>query len=211
MYFNGFANGAVLVAIGFITTLSSMILWFRDVVAEGTLLGNHTFAVQKGLNLGVALFIISEVFFFISIFWAYFHSALAPVVELGNAWPPAGIDPLNPFEIPLLNTILLLSSGASVTYAHHSLIEGNRRGTLLGIIITIVLAVIFTFLQGVEYYEAPFTISDGAYGSTFFFATGFHGLHVIIGTAFITVALFRILSYHLTDHHHLGFEASILY
>jgi cytochrome c oxidase subunit 3 len=188
-----------------------MILWFRDVVAEGTLLGNHTFAVQKGLNLGVALFIISEIFFFISIFWAYFHSALAPTVELGNAWPPAGIDPLNPFEIPLLNTILLLSSGASVTYAHHSLIEGNRRGTLLGIIITVVLAVIFTGLQGLEYYEAPFTIADGAYGSTFFFATGFHGIHVIIGTAFIAVAFFRILSYHLTDHHHLGFEASILY
>ena len=211
MYFNGFANGGYLVIIGFLTTLSSMILWFRDVVAEGTLLGNHTFAVQKGLNLGVALFIISEVFFFISIFWAYFHSALAPTVELGNAWPPAGIDPLNPFEIPLLNTVLLLSSGASVTYAHHSLIEGNRRGTLLGIIITVTLAVLFTALQGLEYYEAPFTITDGAYGSTFFFATGFHGIHVIIGTAFIAVAFFRILSYHLTDHHHLGFEASILY
>lgn len=211
MYFNGFSNGGFLVIIGFITTVSSMALWFRDVVAEGTLLGNHTFAVQKGLNLGVALFIISEVFFFISIFWAYFHSALAPTVELGNAWPPAGIDPLNPYEIPLLNTVLLLSSGASVTYAHHSLIEGNRRGTLLGIIITIVLALFFTALQGLEYYEAGFTITDGAYGSTFFFATGFHGLHVIIGTLFIAVAFGRILSYHLTDHHHLGFEASILY
>jgi len=163
MYFNGVSNGGFLVIIGFITTVSSMALWFRDVVAEGTLLGNHTFAVQKGLNLGVALFIISEVFFFISIFWAYFHSALAPTVELGNAWPPAGIDPLNPFEIPLLNTVLLLSSGASVTYAHHSLIEGNRRGTILGIIITVVLAVIFTALQGLEYHEAPFTIADGAY------------------------------------------------
>jgi cytochrome c oxidase subunit 3 len=211
MYFNGFANGGTLVLLGFLATLSAMILWFRDVVAEGTLLGNHTFAVQKGLNLGVALFIVSEIFFFISIFWAYFHSALAPTVELGTQWPPAGIDALNPFEIPLLNTILLLSSGASVTYAHHSLIEGNRRGTLLGIIITVVLAVIFTALQGFEYYEAPFTISDGAYGSTFFFATGFHGIHVMIGTAFIAVAFFRILSYHLTDHHHLGFEASILY
>lgn len=122
-----------------------------------------------------------------------------------------GIDPLNPFEIPLLNTILLLSSGASVTYAHHSLIEGNRRGTILGIIITIVLAALFTALQGYEYHEAPFTLADSVYGSTFFFATGFHGLHVMIGTAFIRVAFFRILSYHLTDHHHLGFEASILY
>ena len=110
---------------------------------------------------------------YLKIRWYDFHSALAPTVDLGTHWPPQGIDPLNPFEIPLLNTILLLSSGASVTYAHHSLIEGNRRGTLLGIIITIILAVIFTALQGFEYYEAPFTIADGAYGSTFFFATGF--------------------------------------
>ena len=140
-----------------------------------------------------------------------FHSALAPTVELGSHWPPQGIDALSPYEIPLLNTIILLSSGAAVTYAHHSLIQGNRKGVLLGIILTVVLAVIFTGLQGLEYYEAPFTISDGAYGSTFFFATGFHGIHVIIGTLFIAVAFFRILSYHLTDHHHLGFESSILY
>jgi cytochrome c oxidase subunit 3 len=211
MSFHGFANGGILVGLGFLATLSAMILWFRDVVAEGTLLGNHTFAVQKGLNLGVALFIVSEIFFFISIFWAYFHSALAPTVELGTHWPPAGIASIDYLELPLLNTLLLLSSGASVTYAHHALIAGNRRGTLLGIIITIVLALTFTAIQGYEYYEAPFTISDGAYGSTFFFATGFHGLHVLIGTAFIAVSLFRILSYHLTDHHHLGFEASILY
>jgi cytochrome c oxidase subunit 3 len=180
MYFNGYGamvgGGGTLLTLGFLATLFAMILWFRDVAAEGSFLGNHTFAVQKGLNLGVALFIVSEVFFFISIFWAYFHSALAPTVELGAHWPPAGIDPLNPFEIPLLNTIILLSSGATVTYAHHSLIQGNRKGVLLGIILTVVLAFIFTGLQGLEYYEAPFTISDGAYGSTFFFATGFHGL-----------------------------------
>ena len=206
MYFNGYANGGTLLSLGFLATLFAMILWFRDVAAEGSFMGNHTFAVQKGLNLGVALFIVSEVFFFISIFWAYFHSALAPTVELGAHWPPAGIDPLNPFEIPLLNTIILLSSGATVTYAHHSLIQGNRKGVLLGILLTVFLALIFTGLQGLEYYEAPFTLSDGAYGSTFFFATGFHGLHVIIGTLFIAVAFFRILSYHLTDHHHLGFE-----
>lgn len=211
MYFNGYANGGTLLSLGFLATLFAMILWFRDVAAEGSFMGNHTFAVQKGLNLGVALFIVSEIFFFISIFWAYFHSALAPTVELGAHWPPAGIDPLNPFEIPLLNTIILLSSGATVTYAHHSLIQGNRKGVLLGILLTVFLAIIFTGLQGLEYYEAPFTISDGAYGSTFFFATGFHGLHVIIGTLFIAVAFFRILSYHLTDHHHLGFESSILY
>jgi len=211
MCFNGYSSGPFFLIFGFASTLCGMILWFRDVVAEGTLLGNHTFAVQKGLNIGVALFIVSEVFFFVSIFWAYFHSALSPTVELGTNWPPQGIDPLNPFEIPLLNTILLLSSGASVTYAHHSLIAGHRQGTILGVIVTVIFAILFTALQGYEYYEAPFTIADSVYGSTFFMATGFHGLHVIIGTLFISVAFFRILSYHLTDHHHLGFEASILY
>jgi cytochrome c oxidase subunit 3 len=118
---------------------------------------------------------------------------------------------LNPFEIPLLNTVLLLSSGATITYAHHSLIKGNRKGALLGTLLTIVLALVFTGLQGLEYHSAPFTIADGAYGSTFFFATGFHGFHVLIGTMFIAVGFVRMLSYHLTDYHHLGFEASILY
>ena len=140
-----------------------------------------------------------------------FHSALAPTVELGSHWPPQGIDALSPYEIPLLNTIILLSSGAAVTYAHHSLIQGNRRGTILGIVVTVLLAAVFTALQGVEYMNAGFTIADGAYGSTFYMATGFHGLHVLIGTLFIGVAFFRVLSYQLTDHHHLGFESSILY
>jgi len=211
MYFHGYAHGLTLVGFGFLATLFAMILWFRDVSAEGAYLGNHTFAVQKGLTLGVALFIISEVFFFISLFWAFFHSALAPTVELGSHWPPQGIDALSPYEIPLLNTIILLSSGAAVTYAHHSLIQGNRRGTILGIVVTVLLAAVFTALQGVEYMNAGFTIADGAYGSTFYMATGFHGLHVLIGTLFIGVAFFRVLSYQLTDHHHLGFESSILY
>ena len=204
-------NSYLLFILGLIILGLVIFQWWRDISREGSVQGLHTSIVELGLRWGIALFIVSEVFFFISIFWAYFHSALAPTVELGAHWPPAGIDPLNPFEIPLLNTIILLSSGATVTYAHHSLIEGNRKGVLLGIILTVVLAVIFTGLQGLEYYEAGFTLSDGAYGSTFFFATGFHGLHVIIGTLFIAVAFFRILSYHLTDHHHLGFESSILY
>jgi cytochrome c oxidase subunit 3 len=211
IYFNGYRHREVGLLLGFRTTLGGIILWFRDVAHEGSFIGNHTLIVQKGLNIGVILFIISEVFFFISIFWAYFHSALRPTVELGVHWPPIGIDPLNHLEVPLLNTVLLLSSGATVTYAHHSLITGSRQGTLLGIIVTIILALRFTRLQGYEYSERTFTLADGAYGSTFFIRTGFHGLHVIIGTLFIRVAFFRILSYHLTDHHHLGFERSILY
>lgn len=216
MYFNGYASplggsGLILLSIGFTTTLGAMTLWFRDVITEGTFLGDHTFPVQKGITMGVALFIVSEVFFFISIFWAYFHSSLAPSVELGSQWPPTGIPTINPFELPLLNTILLLSSGAFVTYSHHSLIQGNRRGALVGLVLTLLFAVLFTVCQGIEYLNAPFTIADGVYGSTFFFSTGFHGVHVLVGTAFLAVAFFRIVGYHLTDHHHLGFEGSILY
>ena len=211
LWFNGIQHADILLTLGFLSTLSAFILWFRDIITEGTYLGDHTFAVQKGITMGVALFILSEAFFFVSIFWAYFHSALAPTVELGSHWPPAGIEALNPFAIPLLNTILLLSSGATVTYAHHALIEGNRKGAILGTAMTLVFAIVFTTLQGVEYSQAGFTIADGVYGSVFYFSTGFHGIHVIIGTAFIAVAFYRMINYHLTDHHHLGFESSILY
>lgn len=191
--------------------ISSMSFWFRDVISEGTYLGNHTLAVQRGLNMGVALFIVSEALFFLAIFWAYFHSALSPTVELGAHWPPMGIMAINPFELPALNTVILLSSGVTITYAHHSLIQGNRSGALVGTAFTILLAVIFTACQGIEYSVSTFTISDGTFGSCFYFGTGFHGLHVMIGTAFIAVGLWRILAYHCTDNHHLGFESSILY
>jgi cytochrome c oxidase subunit 3 len=189
----------------------SMGLWFRDVITEGTYLGHHTLAVQKGINIGVILFIVSEIFFFLAIFWAFFHSAISPDIEIGSQWPPLGIQAINPFELPLLNTIILLSSGVTVTYAHHSLIEGNRSGTLYGLLYTIILACIFTSFQGIEYSVSSFTISDGVFGSCFFFGTGFHGLHVIIGTIFLLVGLWRVLAYHLTDNHHLGLEAGILY
>jgi cytochrome c oxidase subunit 3 len=189
----------------------SMGLWFRDIISEGTYLGNHTLAVQRGLNIGVALFIVSEVMFFLAIFWTFFHSALSPNVELGSQWPPIGIQAINPFELPLLNTVILLSSGVTVTYAHHSLIQGNRSGALYGLIYTIILAIIFTALQGIEYSVSSFTISDGVFGSCFYFGTGFHGLHVIIGTIFLSVGFWRLLAYHLTENHHLGLEAGILY
>jgi cytochrome c oxidase subunit 3 len=137
-----------------------------------TYLGNHTNAVQRGLNLGVGLFIVSEALFFLAIFWTFFHSSLSPNIELGAQWPPMGINGINPFELPLLNTIILLSSGVLVTYAHHSVIQGNRRGALYGLVYTILLAVLFTALQGIEYTVSSFTISDGIYGSCFYFGTG---------------------------------------
>ena len=188
-----------------------MFFWFKDIIAESTYLGSHTLAVQKGINIGFSLFIISEALFFLSIFWSYFHSALSPTIELGAEWPPKGIESINPLELPLLNTILLLSSGVSVTFAHHSLIKGNRVGTIYGLIITVLFAVLFTSLQAIEYLVSSFTISDSTFGSCFYLATGFHGLHVIIGTIFILIGLLRVIFYHFSENHHLGLEASILY
>lgn len=208
---HGFNNVEYFLYFALFTLISSMSFWFRDVISEGTYLGNHTLAVQRGLNMGVGLFIVSEGLFFLAIFWAFYHSALSPTIELGGHWPPMGIDAVNPFELPLLNTIILLSSGVTVTYAHHSLIQGNRSGAINGTIYTVILALIFTALQGVEYSVSSFTISDGIFGSSFYFGTGFHGLHVMIGTAFIAVGLWRILAYHSTDNHHLGMESGILY
>lgn len=209
--FQSFSLGLKVLGLAIVSLVLSMSLWFRDVISEGTYLGNHTLAVQRGLNMGVGLFIVSEALFFLAIFWAFFHSALSPTIELGAKWPPMGIESINPFELPLLNTIILLSSGVTVTYSHHSLIQGNRSGALYGLVYTLILAVIFTAFQGIEYTVSSFTISDGTYTSCFYFGTGFHGLHVIIGTAFLAVGLWRVLAYHLTENHHLGYESAILY
>lgn len=208
---HGFSVAAPFLSFAFLSLILSMSFWWRDIISEGTYLGNHTLAVQRGLNTGVALFIISEALFFLAIFWAYFHSGLSPTIELGGHWPPMGIVAINPFELPLLNTVILLSSGFTVTYAHHSVIQGDRKGSLYGLIATVFLAAIFTLFQGVEYNVSSFTLSDGIFGSCFYFGTGFHGLHVMIGTAFISVGLWRVLAYHSTDNHHLGLESSILY
>jgi cytochrome c oxidase subunit 3 len=208
---HGFQNGGALLTLGFIMTASGMTLWFRDVITEGTYLGHHTKQVKNGLMIGVLLFIVSEVFAFLSIFWAFFHSSLSPAIEIGGSWPPLGITPLDPFAIPLLNTFLLLSSGAFITYGHHALIAGNRKGAIDGVFYCIILAIIFTALQYYEYSEAAFTMSDSVYGSAFFASTGLHGLHVIVGTIFILVGFIRIINYQLTNSHHQGFEASILY
>lgn len=211
MYFHGFENGGNLLSLGFFLTAFAMVLWFRDVILEGTFLGNHTRQVQQGLALGFALFIVSEVMAFFSVFWGFFHASLSPDVYVGSAWPPLGIDALDPFSIPLLNTLLLLSSGAFITYSHHALINGNRSGAIKGAFLTIVLAVLFTGIQYFEYAEAAFTFADSVYGTTFYASTGLHGLHVIVGTIFITVGFARLVLYHLTSDHHLGLESAILY
>nr|AZL93521.1 cytochrome c oxidase subunit 3 [Xyela sp. ZJUH_2016036] len=200
-----------LLILGILITSLTMFQWWRDVVREGTYQGCHTNRVALGLRWGMILFIISEVFFFISFFWAYFHMALSPSIEIGSLWPPAGITPFNPFQIPLLNTAILLSSGATVTWAHHSIMENNFQQTRQSLIFTVMLGLYFTLLQAYEYIEAPFTIADSVYGSIFFMATGFHGIHVIIGTLFLLTCLIRHELNHFSSKHHFGFEAAAWY
>nr|WNH42684.1 cytochrome c oxidase subunit 3 [Neoperla excisa] len=200
-----------LLTLGMIITSLTMIQWWRDITREGTFQGLHTLPVTLGLRWGMILFITSEVFFFISFFWAFFHSSLSPTGELGAIWPPAGIIPFNPLQIPLLNTAILLASGVTVTWAHHSLMENNHTQALQGLFFTVILGIYFTILQAYEYIEAPFTISDAVYGSTFFVATGFHGLHVIIGISFLLICLIRHSRFHFSSNHHFGFEAAAWY
>nr|AII02444.1 cytochrome c oxidase subunit III [Stigmella roborella] len=197
--------------LGYLVTLLTMYQWWRDVCREGTFQGKHTFMVSKGLRWGMILFIISEVFFFLSFFWAFFHSSLSPNIEIGSSWPPTGVYPFNPFQIPLLNTIILLSSGITITWAHHALMENNKTQTTQGLFFTVILGIYFTMLQAYEYVEASFSIADSIYGSTFFMATGFHGLHVIIGTLFLTICLIRHINNHFSMNHHFGFEAAAWY
>nr|WFP43245.1 cytochrome c oxidase subunit III [Callimenellus fumidus] len=197
--------------LGILVTLLTMLQWWRDITREGTYQGLHTSPVTYGLRWGMILFIVSEIFFFISFFWAFFHSSLSPSIELGTIWPPSGIQPFNPLQIPLLNTAILLASGVTVTWTHHSLMEANRTQVIQSLSLTIILGIYFSILQGYEYMEAPFTIADTTYGSTFFMATGFHGLHVIIGTTFLLTCLMRHLFYHFSSTHHFGFEAAAWY
>lgn len=211
MYMQGYSGGGEMFFAGLFTLILICVLWWRDVIREGTFEGHHTLAVQKGLRVGMLLFILSEVMFFFAFFWAYFTSALVPTIEIGAVWPPLGIEPFNAWEVPLLNTLILLTSGATITWAHHALVGGRRSQAIMGLAFTIVLAICFTALQGMEYAEATFNISDSVYGSTFYLATGFHGFHVIIGTIFITVCFFRQIKNHFTREHHFGLEAAAWY
>nr|QNV11643.1 cytochrome c oxidase subunit III [Platyptilia sp. DM741] len=200
-----------LMIIGYMIIILTMYQWWRDICREGTFQGKHTILVSKGLRWGMILFIISEIFFFLSFFWAFFHNSLTPNIEIGMNWPPMGITPFNPFQIPLLNTVILISSGITVTWAHHALLKNNNSQMTQGIFITVMLGMYFSLLQLYEYIEAPFTIADSIYGSTFFMATGFHGIHVLIGTMFLFICMIRHLNNHFSANHHFGFEAAAWY
>nr|YP_009348101.1 cytochrome c oxidase subunit 3 [Nothoaspis amazoniensis]APW83514.1 cytochrome c oxidase subunit 3 [Nothoaspis amazoniensis] len=204
-------NNLKILFIATIITFMTMIQWWRDICREASFQGNHTSIVLKSMKWGMSLFIISEIFFFISFFWAFFHSSLSPNIEIGIQWPPMAILPFNPFSIPLLNTTILLSSGISITWSHHSILMSNLNEAKNSLSSTILLGMLFTALQAWEYYQAPFSISDSIYGSTFFMATGFHGLHVIIGSTFLLISLIRLILMHFSNSHHFGFEAAAWY
>nr|YP_006576022.1 cytochrome c oxidase subunit III [Sphenophorus sp. BYU-CO246]ACZ58549.1 cytochrome c oxidase subunit III [Sphenophorus sp. BYU-CO246] len=204
-------NSINLLTLGMIINLLVMYQWWRDITRESTLQGLHTFKVTLGLRWGMILFITSEIFFFIAFFWAFFHASLTPSIELGLFWPPKGITTFNPTEIPLLNTLILLTSGLTITWAHHAIMENNWNQAMQSLMITVGLGFYFSILQGYEYFEASFSISDSIFGSTFFMTTGLHGLHVIIGSSFLMICLIRLYLNHFSSIHHFGFEAAAWY
>jgi len=211
LYMHGYVGGVFLWRYGFFMCLLIMYVWWRDIIREGTIEGQHTRIVQDGLRMGMILFIVSEVMFFFAFFWAFFHSSFNPSTAIGGVWPPAFMTILDPWKVPLLNTVILLSSGATVTWAHHAIVWGSKSNASIALVYTLILAIVFTALQVFEYVTSPFSISDSVFGSTFFLATGFHGLHVFIGTCFIGVCLARLYLNHFTREHHFGFEAAAWY
>jgi cytochrome c oxidase subunit 3 len=204
-------QGPWLLLLGAGLLLWTFVGWWRDVIRESVVKGDHTPVVKLHLRYGMILFIASEVMFFVAWFWAYFNAALFPKYINLATWPPQNIATFDPWDIPLLNTLVLLTSGTTVTWAHHAIQTGNQRAAVNGLGLTILLGMLFTCLQAYEYSHAAFSISGNIYGSTFFMATGFHGFHVIVGTLFLIVCFFRARAGHFTPERHFGFEAAAWY
>jgi len=208
-------SGPWLGLIGFALVLYVMFAWWSDVIVESHA-GDHTPVVVIGLRYGFLLFILSEVMFFSAWFWSFFKHALYPMGPLSplvdGPWPPEGIETFDPWHLPLYNTLILLLSGCAATWAHHALVhENNRKDLQNGLILAILLGVLFSAFQIYEYSHAAFGFADNIYGANFFMATGFHGFHVLIGTIFLAVCLFRVRMGHFTPERHVGFEAAAWY
>ena len=222
----------IVLGLGVMGLIATFFMWFKNVVNEAQR-GDHTPVVQLHMRYGMILFIASEVMFFVGWFWSFFDFALFPdllsVTAAGtpdqvttNAFltegvitpgtlVPEGMEVLNPFSLPLLNTLILLCSGTTVTWAHHALIHGDRDGLKQGLWATIALGVLFSSIQAYEYSVAPFNFGQNTYSSAFYMATGFHGFHVLVGTIFLSVCLFRAYKGHFTPRQHFGFEAAAWY
>ena len=208
-------NGPWLFLIGFVGVLYVMYSWWADVVRESQA-GDHTPVVRIGLQYGFILFIISEVMFFVAWFWNFIKNAMYPMGPESpikdGVWPPEGIVTFDPWHLPFINTLILLLSGVAVTWAHHALVHDNdRKTTINGLIVAVILGVVFSFLQAYEYSHAAFGLADTSYASAFYLATGFHGIHVIIGTIFLAVCLLRLLNGQMSQEKHVGFEAAAWY
>jgi len=205
----------IMAAIGFVGVLYVMFAWWSEVVKESSI-GDHTPVVRLGLRYGFIMFIMSEVMFFSAWFWAFFKNALYPMGPesplVDGVWPPAGIETFDPWHLPLINTLILLCSGAAATWAHHAIAhENNRKDMATGLIVAVLLGILFTVFQAYEYSHAAFSFSGNIYGATFFMATGFHGFHVIVGTIFLFVCYMRLRAGHFTPEKHVGFEAAAWY
>ena len=214
LFMHDMPAGKFILPIGLAGVLFGMFQWWVNVVKEAHA-GDHTPVVQLHLRYGMITFIASEVMFFVGWFWAFFDFSLFPstIAEVvGGQWPPKAIEAvMDPFDLPLLNTLILLCSGTTVTWAHHSLIHGDREGLKKGLLITILLGILFSAIQFYEYSVAPFNFGENTYGSSFYMATGFHGFHVLIGTIFLIVCLVRANKGHFTPRQHFGFEAAAWY
>nr|ABB92704.1 cytochrome c oxidase subunit III [Vanhornia eucnemidarum] len=196
---------------GMFSILLIMFQWWRDLIRESLFQGSYTTMIYNNMKFCMLLFISSELMFFISFFWTYFHSFLSPNIEIGMQWPPMNISPFNPFNIPLMNTIILISSSSTITWSHHAMLNNKYNSSILSMMSTITLSMIFMYFQYLEYSNSKFSINDSIYGSIFFMTTGFHGTHVIIGSIFLSINLIRMMNKQFSSHNHFGMEASIWY
>ena len=209
---HGYANGFNCFIWGLFNTSMSAAFWFRDIIREATFGGHHTVPVQRGLRMGFALFILSEVMFFFSFFWTFFYVSINPAIELGGVWPPPGIIPVRQWGLAAHNTGLLLLSGCTLTWSHYALVAGDKKQSFVALAYTCFLGVWFLQCQLNEFdYGCSYGISDSVYGAVFYLLTGFHGVHVIAGTLFLLVCLGRLRANHFTNKRHIGFLMAIWY
>nr|YP_009308417.1 cytochrome c oxidase 3 [Paramoeba pemaquidensis]AOS85555.1 cytochrome c oxidase 3 [Paramoeba pemaquidensis] len=212
-YLQGINNSLEMLIIGFVTFLFFFTMWNRDIIRESTFMGVHTKQVDANTILGFKLFLFSEIMLFISFFWAHLYSALYPSVFIGLSWPPVGLSDLllDPFDIPLTNTVILVYSGFTVTLSHLYLRRGSIFLSAVSMAVTIVFGMAFLYIQYSEYAHAEFDISDGIYGSTFYMLTGFHGGHVIIGVTALIITLIRLIELHFSSYSHTGYKLALIY